>query len=334
MRRILAITLLLFAGIALNAQNYPSDWVRYTSDGYFHDIESGQNKQDALDLARSNLARQIQVRVQEASRIDKEAINGRTNILYSSQKNFSTDVDMNLSESKSHFDQTSGKHFVIVYINKVEACNYYENDVKMFVSKVNNAIAIADNYINTGFKSKAKEELQNALKMFDDVAKSFFWLNIFGMEEYQMQHYLDKVNQLEQTVKAKIAELEYGTTYCVVCNADCFGRNYPKLKNEIKGELSALGCNFVDTPDNADYVIYVDASAREYNTMNNAGGSAYFSYVDAAVAVDKKATGQRIFEDEISVKGSHTISYNEAARDGYKQISKEISKLLKENIKL
>lgn len=177
-------------------------------------------------------------------------------------------------------------------------------------------------------------DVQKALVLFDDAGKQFFWLNVFGLEDNLIQQYLNKVHSKEQIVKSKLADLEYGTTYCVVCNADNFGKRYPKLQNEIKGELSASGCNFVDDPNQADYVIYIDASSREYNQVSNPGGNAYFSYVDASIAIDKKATGQRIFEDEISVKGSHTLSYDEAGRDGFKKISKEISEMFKENIKL
>lgn len=333
MKRFLAIAL-LFAGCLAKAQNYPSEWVKYTSDGYFHDIESAQYKQDALDLARTNLAKQIQVKVQEQSKIDKQAINGKTDIHYYSQKSFSTEVDMDLAQTLSSYNDDFGKYYVIVYINKEEACNYYANQIKMLINNIGSHIAIADNYINTGFKSKAKEELQKTQPLFDEAGKPFFWLNVFGLDESKIQQYLNKVNNSEQTVKSKLAELEYGTTYCVVCNADNFGKVYPKLQNEIKGELSASGCNFVDDPNQADYVIYIDASSREYNKVSNAGGDAYFTYVDAAVSIDKKATKQRIFEDEISVKGSHTLSYDEAGRDGYKKISKEISNMLKENIKL
>lgn len=334
MKRFFAIAILLFAGIATMAQNYPSEWAKYTSDEYFHDIESAQYKQDALDLARSNLAKQIQVRVKEVSQIDKQVLNGRSSVYYNSQKDLSTDVDMDLAQTLSHYNNDLGKYYVIAYINKEEACNYYENEIKMLISNIGSHIAIADNYISTGFNTKAKEELQNTLALFNQKDKPLFWLNVFGLDEYKIQQYLNKINSNEQIVKSKLADLEYGTTYCVVCDADNFGKVYPKLKNEIKGELSASGCNFVDDPNQADYVIYIDASSREYNQVSNPGGNAYFTYVDASIAIDKKATGQRIFEDEISVKGSHTLSYDEAGRDGFKKISKEISKMLKENIKL
>ena len=329
MKRFFATLLFLAAGMTAMAQNYPSDWVKYTTDGYFHDIESADNNQSALDQARSNLARQIQVKVAEVSRMDKQAVNGKTSILYQSTKQFSTDLDMALSETRSHYNSAQGKYYAIAFINKAKACDFYENEVKMLISNTSSAIKTAENYINTGFKSKAKTELQKALQMFDDAAKPFFWLNVFGFDTYQLQQYLDRLNNTLQSVKQKLADLEYGTTYCVVCDADLFGQRYVKLKNEVKGELSASGCNFIDDQNAADYVIHITASARKYNEFQGA----YFTYVDAAIAIDKKATNQRIFEDEISVKGAHTLNYNEAARDGYKKITKEISKTLKENIK-
>ena len=343
MKRFLAIASLFFVFITLNAQNYPLEWKQYTSDGYFYAVESSLNEQkipeerfrnDLLDIARTNLAKQIEVKVNEVSQMSKDVVNGNANIYYSSQRNLSTNVDLRFAESKRHIDLVTGKQYVIVYINKAEACRYYEKDLKMLMSRIDNQIVIADNYVGTGFKSKAKTELQKTLTMFGEADEMFFWLNVFGMSDYQIQQYLEQLHDKEQTVKSILADLEYGTTYCIVCTADNFGKPYPKLKNEIKGDLSASGCSFVDEPDSADYVIYIDASAREYNIMTNAGGTAYFTFIDAAIAIDKVATNQRIYEDEISVKGSHTLSYDEAGRDGYKKVRKEISKMLKENIEL
>ncbi|MBQ8157395.1 MAG: hypothetical protein IJ081_00030 [Prevotella sp.] len=330
MKRPFLAALLLLAGVVALAQNYPSEWRQFTSDGYFHDIESGTNKQSALDLARTNLAHQIQMKVKEVSQMDKQAVNGRSSILYRSSKSFSTDVDMSLVETKSFYNDEQSKYYVLVYIDKAASSIYYENEVKMLISKADNTLTIADNYISTGFKQKAKVELQKALQLFDSAGKPFFWLNVFGFNEYKIQNFLKQVNEKEQTIKQKLSDLEYGTTYCVVCEADLFGRRYVKLGNEVKGELAASGCNFVDNPTTADIVIRIQASARKYNDYQGA----YFTYIDAAVTIDKTATGQRIFEDEISTKGTHTLSYDEAARDGYKQIKKDIVKHLKENIKL
>lgn len=343
MKKLVTVALNLFIALSIKAQNYPSEWHAYTSDGYFHAVESGVNDQklpeerfrdDLLNLARTNLAKQIEVKIDEVSQMSKDVVNGNANIHYESQRTSYTDVDMKFAESKSHADIVSGKQYVIVYINKVNACRYYENEAKLLIGEIDNKLKIAENYSNTGFKSKAKNELDNALVSFDDAAEIFFWLNVYGMPDYQMEQYRNRLNQQEQTVKQNIADLEYGTTYCVVCNADNFGRKYDKLTNEIKSDLSESGCNFVDNPNTADFVIYIDASSREYNIYVKENYTAYFSYVDATIAIDKIATNQRIYEGEVSVKGSHTLNYDEAGSDGYKKIRKEITKMLKENIKL
>lgn len=330
MKRPFAMALLLLAGVAAMAQNYPSEWIKYTSDVYFHVIESAPTKQNALDLANKNLARQIQVKVEDVSQMDKRAVNGHSRISYCSSTSLSTNLDMKLVETKSYYSETSGLYYVLAYIDKDVSCSNYEKEVKMLISRLDNAIVISDNYTNSGFKQKAKAELQKALQLFEDAGKLFFWLNVFGLDEYRIQNYLNQVNEREQNIKQKLSGIEYGTTYCVVCEADLFGKKYAKLGNEVKGDLSGSGCNFIDNPSDADIVIYIRASARKYNVFQGA----YFTYVDAAVNIDKNATGQRIFEDEISVKGAHTLSYDEAARDGYKQIRKDIVKLLKEIIKL
>lgn len=330
MKRLFALSLLLVTGAVALAQGYPQEWRRYMSDAFYHDVESAQAKQAAVDRARTNLARQVQVRVSEVSRMDKQSVNGRSSITYNSAQSLSTDVDMDLAESRVHYNEAEERYYAIVFIDKAAACTYYENEVQMLISNLDNSIAVAAGYQESGFKQKAKAELEKALPLFDRVGKPFFWLNVFGFDETRLHAYLDKVHVREQTVRQQLVDLEYGTTYCVVCVADLFGKRYVKLANELKGELAKAGCNFVDDPSAADIIIRVNASARKYNEFQ----SAYFTYVDAAVSVDKTATGQRIFEDETSVKGSHTLSYDEAARDGYKQISKEITKLLKENIKL
>lgn len=330
MKKSFGVVLLLLMGVVSLAQKYPSEWRQFTSDGYFHDIESGTSKQSALDLARTNLAHQIQIKVKEVSQMDKQAINGRSNIIYRSSKTFSTDLDMSLTETKTHYNEAQGKYYVLAYIDKAASATYYENEVKMLISKADNSLTIADNYVSNGFKHKAKDELQKVSQLIDNAGRPFFWLNVFGLNEYRIQSLLKQIQTREQAVKQKISELEYGTTYCVVCEADLFGKRYVKLENEVKGELAASGCNFVDAPTTAEIIIRIQASARKYNEFQGA----YFTYIDAAVTIDKTATGQRIFEDELSTKGAHTQGYNEAARDGYKQIKKDIVKLLKENIKL
>lgn len=341
MKRII-LAFLLLVGFSTKAQ-YPLEWSKYTNEGYFFDIERGINSEqmdetrfrnDLLNLARSNLSRQIQVRVEEVSQLDKTSNNGITDIQYASSIRFTTDLELRFAKNDSYTDIVTGEVFVIAYINKQEACLFYEKEIQMLLSKVDNALQVAANFEQQGFKMKAKSELEQALSEINSAEDTFFWLNIFGMPEQQLQYYVNQTNGKIQSMKSKLAELEHSVTYCIVCVADIFGQSYAKLANEVKGGLSSSGCSFTDDSAAADYVIRINASAREYNRANIGGSTAYFAYVDAAVAVEKTATRQLIFEDEISVKGSHTLGFEQAAREAYKNTSQSIVKLLQENIEL
>lgn len=343
MKRSIALALLVLVSLSTKAQNYPLEWSEYTNEGYFFDIESSSHNQqndkaksrnNLLDLARANLAKQIQVKVEETNQLDKTANNGETDIRYSSSRRFTTNLDLKLARTECYTDIVSGKVFAIAYINKQEACQYYENEFQMLLSKVDNAFQIAENYVQQGFKPKAKNELQRALSELDSAEETFFWFNIFGMSEPQLQQHVGQVHQAEQSLKAKIAELRHSTTYCIVCTANLFDEPFPYLENEVKGELSASGCTFTDDPSAADYVIRIEASVRDHNKTNIAGTTVYIAYVDAVLSIEKNLTEQVIFEDEISEKGSHTLGFDEAAREGYKTIIKKINKLLKENLEL
>lgn len=143
---------------------------------------------------------------------------------------------------------------------------------------------------------------------------------------------MDDVNKLKDRYRALNAELKNGIAIFLDCKADLFGSNFPAFKGEIQGALSPFGCSFVNSPEEADWIIIVITTTREYNTTTYGNLKTYFVYVDANIAIDKGRTHQRIYENKISEKGNHTLSNEQAARDGYKKISPKISAIIKEHI--
>ncbi len=326
----------------VNAQEYPTDWVLYTSGGYMYDIETDYNtknqsetdfKNYLLNIARTNLAKQIQIKVEDVANLAKNSQNGITTINYSTNTSFSTNVELKLVETRTTYDANSKIGSAIAYIDKVRALNYYRNELLLLYNKLDNAVVLANNYIEAGFKSKAKDELENSTKLFTLVEEPIFWMNMFGCSQHEQKEMLDTFSSKEQNIKQMLSELQHSLTIYLQCNADMFGNKYVALQGELKGELSKLGCSFVNAPDAADYIVEVNASAREYNIYQMGNISTYHVYVDANYSITKAATMQRIYEDEISVKGSHTHNYGQAARAAYKDISKELAPILKEQIK-
>lgn len=331
----------IWSFLSVNAQECPPEWVKYTYGGYFYDIQSDNNtrrfleadfKNYLLNNARASLAKQIKMNVHDAAEMNKTAIDGRTSIIYSSNTTFSTDLNMKLVETKSIYYPSTGEGYAIAYIDKDAAKNYYTNELTLIKNKITNTIELADSYIESGFKKKAELELNKSLKLFNAVDEPLFWLNIFGAGQPEINDWQRSFNQAEQNVKRQLADLKHATVIYLSCNADLFGKSYPTLQNGLKGKLAAKGCSFTDSPDNADWVITVNCSAREYSNVKAGNSNAYFTYIDAAISIDKTMSSQRIYEDEISVKGSHTFGYQEAAKAGYKDIVTELSEIINKNI--
>ncbi len=342
MKKSLCILLFMAWTFCVVAQQYPPEWVQYTHSGYMCDIQSDINtrnlsetefKNFLLDIARTNLAKQVSISVNDKATLITRAVDGHTSTVYNSSTTFSTDVDMSLVETRTRYDDSSKQGYAIAFINKSEACRYYRGELQTIINAIENSITIANNYVGLGFNERARNTLVEAERLFGRVDNPIFWLNIFNMPDYELQQFLTQINRLEQTIKQKIAELQHATTIYLSCSADIFGQNHPMFQNELKGIVSAEGCNFTDDRPSADFVINVRVVSREGNSATFNGMTSYFAYIDAVISIDKRVTGQRIYENEISVKGGHTRDYTEAARAGYRDLKKQLGSIIIKNIK-
>lgn len=342
MKKGLLFSLLICFSFGAFAQSYPPEWVKYTSGGYLADIQSDRNtrnlsdtdfKNYLLNLARTNLAKQVRMHIEEVADMKKIAVDGRTSIVYSSDTRFSTDLDLKLVETKTSYDSRSEEYYAIAYIDKEAARNYYRNASMLSANKIGNSIELARSYIAAGFKTKARQELEKTSEFFVPVDESLFWMNIFGTSQDELTAWQGRFNVAEQNIKRMLANLKHGTVIYLSCTADIFSKAYPTLQNELKGILAADGCSFTDSPVDADWAITVTCTAREYSNVKVGNSSSYFSYVDAHIVIDKVVTSQRIYEDEVSAKGGHTFGYAEAAKMAYKEIKQTVGGIIQKNIR-
>lgn len=340
-RGLFTVLLLLLSGFVAAQPSYPIEWNAYTQAGYLSDVQCDVNRRGwseseflnyLTDQARTNLAKQVQVRVQEHATMNKQAINGRTDITYRRQTNFSTDVELKLVETRSRYNAAEGTGAAIAYIDKGAARRYYLNTIEIALNKVENALTIAQNYTNTGFKTRAQEELQLAQPELDKADDALLWLSFFDYPQAELTPLMSRSNTLEQTIKQRIADLQHAAVVYLNCKADLFGSSYP-LQNELKGVIAADGCSFTTDPQKADWVINVVVTSRQSHTAAIGTMTSYFAYLDAELTIDKRITSQRIYEDALSVKGGHPRGYNEAARAGFKELKTKLGTIIRTNIK-
>lgn len=337
MKRVVFVLLLCSMFFMVIGQEVPPEWVKYTYGGYFYDIQHDKNvrhlsetafKQYLLDVARANLAKTVQTRVTEEAIMHKQAVDGQTHVVYSATSRFSTDVDLRFVETAFTYNSQTQEGKALAFINKSTACQYYRNEALMALGKIENAIEVAENYVRNGFPARARAELEGVAVDMEKTDITFFWLSFFGLPKQEMEDLLAQRNRLERQVKQKVSEMIHANRIYLSCAADLYGQPYYKLQNEIKGRLSETGCSWVSDAAQADWVIRVEASARNYNASQIGNITTYFSYVDAQITIDKTVTGQRIFSDEITVKGGHTLNFTEAARAAYKEVSQKIGKVI------
>lgn len=323
------------------AQQYPPEWGLYTSGGYIFDIQSDYNSRNQsetefknylLNIARTNLAKQIRVQVQDFAELNKKSIDGNSTVVYTSKTHFSTDVELKLVETKTYYYPETKQGYAIAYIDKNAACQYYRNAVATILNKADNSLALARGFIGSGFKHRAKVELETLLTDFRTTEEAFFWLGMLGVSYDESEKLQAQYNEKKGLIKQRLADLQYGTSICLVCSTDIFGTSYPTLQNELKGKLAAEGCNFTDDPSRADWVIRVEVSTREYNYLKMNSQSLYFAYADANISIDKVVSSQRICEDGLSAKGGHTMDYKEAARTACKELVEKLGALILQSI--
>ncbi len=324
------------------AQSCPPEWIQYTGRGYFYDIQSDHNhrglpetefKNYLLDIARTNLARQIQTHVTEHASLNKQSIEGHTSVGYASNSQFSTQVNLKLVETNTLYNPSTQEGYAIAYLDKLSGISYYKYELNLCFEKIENSLSIANNYIQSGFKGKAREELEKLNPQFSQAEEALSWLGILGLSAEHATPLLNRTGELKQQVKSRLAELQHSTVICLSCQATLSEKPYPSLQKELKGVLAQEGCSFTTDPTKADWVISITASTREYNSDQAGESSLFFVYADASISIDKQLTTQRIYEDELSTKGGHSLGFTEAGRKAYKNMCNQLSKKILEIIK-
>ncbi len=341
-RKVLSVlTLLVGMASLMSGQHYPPEWVKYTYDNYLYAVEKEVNndrlsetafKDKLLKTAHANLAKQIEIRVVDEASIEKKSIDEMASVRYVSETRYSTDVTLNLVENKTYYDVSTRQGYAIAFIDKNAALRFWLNEFNVSIGKLQNAMAVAEVYVETGFKDRAVAELTKGKELLPEIDEALSWMAIFDVNSLELAELMSRRNILNQSVKQKLSDLEYGVTICVDCSADVFGTQYPSLDGDVKSALAKDGCNFSDDYGSSDWLVKIVGASREHNAMAAGNQTLYFVYVDVLIKIEKKITGQLIYEDMLSVKGSHGAGYGEAARNAYRKITPDVCEIIVNNI--
>ena len=330
------------------------DWYRsdnrsvfYPSNVYFSgyaatELTNGLSLEDALDqvkaAASAEAASTIQVHVQSVQKDFTSSTEHSTAStvmadfyqLFETATVLSTDIEIPGLKVETHHDGKVVAAFA--YVKKRDLQRQLEKQITIGLTRIETQLDNIDELVSNGQKVEARNRAAILYKDFKAVERNQELLLAVDSEADEETLQLKESNALQQRYALLMAALKNGIYIALDCEAELFGEAYPTFANGLKGELSAIGCSFTDKVMEADWIIIIRSKAREYNAATYGQYTTYFTYVDSKIELFKTSSKQTVYEDEVSVKGSHTRSYKEAARDGYKETSKKLSEKIKEEI--
>ncbi len=321
----------------------------YPSGKYFTGFAEGQRlaneRQDVATKriqasARTEAASTIRVHIQNTTDFTglSRTLEKDEKTFYQSIEEFysrtTTSVDMEIPglQIETWQNPSTGTIAAFAWVKKSTLIKQLEKTITVGLTKIETALDQIDQLVANGQKMQARDLALKTMPQFGEVDEAQKMLAAVDEDADEESLQLQQTRTLQHRLTEIIANLKNGINIYLDCKADLFGANYSALKGEIQGALSPMGCTFVRSAAEADWMIVVSATAREYNKSDFGGLSTYFAYVDAKISIKKGTTEQRIYEDAISEKGGHTHNFEQAARDAYKYISPKISKIIKEQI--
>lgn len=257
------------------------------------------------------------------------------NVMNTFTSSTTTTVDMKIPglQIEAWRDPQTGTIYAFAYVKKSTLIRQLEKQITVALTKVEMSLDQVDQLIATGQKLQARSAAEKALPLFAEVDEAQKLLAAVDADATEETLMLNETRQLQQRLMAMVAHLKNALTICIQCDASIFGANYPTLSSTLQGHLSKLGCNFVSDPSVADWVVTIQASAREYSTVLTGNIATYFVYVDATISVRKAVTDQLVYEDMLTEKGGHTHNYHQAAREAYRYLTPKICKAVEEQVK-
>lgn len=252
---------------------------------------------------------------------------------FSSATETSVDIDIPGLQVESWRNPQTGEIVAFAYVKKSTLIRQLEKKITVYLTKIETSLDQIDQLVSNGQKLQARDVATKILTMFAEVDEAQKLLAAVDEDADEESLQLQETRDLQRRLIAFVAQLKNGLNVFVSCYAYMFGQSYNALKGEIEGELSKLGCSFVGRADQSDWAVYIVATAREYNKTTDDADAHYYVYIDAKLTIDNTTTGQRVYEEQLEPeKGGHTFNYEQAAREGYKEISPKICDIIKEQI--
>lgn len=360
MKKNISIKLILFVSLAVAntgwSQNVPNWYnedsrnAHYPENVYYTGIAYGEVSSASTESATIQRAEQ-DARAEALSKILVSVKSKMVSATVSTSLTTDNGVDEQIAEQFSSltnidvaFKDVPGlqcQHYrkgstvmAFAYVKRTDLIRYYDRKITSSLTKIETILDNADELVRNGEKIKARSTAQTAVQHVAELENAQrILLAVSNDADIQSSN----AAALTKRLVALLSKLKNSTAIYLDCKAYAQNKPYQLFTNNLKGVLSKLGCNFVKSRDQADWVISIETDVVRENQVSGA----YFVWIDGAVAIRNNATSQVIFNEQVSsisespdgIKGGHTAGYAQASANAYKEVAKIVGNKISEIIK-
>jgi len=342
----------LFTFLLLNSVVYSQNEPHWTKDtwrasqypsntfltGYSVDIKSDEEKLSAAterlkDLARANLSKNVITEINSVSQSYAQSVeyeeNEKLKKIFENTVKAETDAIINGLSVKSFYNEKNNYLYAFAFARRDDVTRYYKAKISNNIQQIESIMQSADVFAGKSEKRNAEIEYEKCIPLFAEITYAQGLLQAVDRNAGDSTGLsMTKSLNLHSELVHKISEVQ-STYIFMTCASQLFDEKTAKLEKRLKAVLAEHGCVFTADTIKADFLISVDASAREFNYTFNT----YFSYVDANVNIKKAYNFDEVYQDEISQKGGSTKSYIYAAEEAYDNIIDELANKMMNMIK-
>ena len=227
----------------------------------------------------------------------------------------------NLSVESWH-DTKSHAVYAFAWIKKSDLVRALKKQIISNLTRAEMAIEEAEGLLAEGEKGAARKAVAKAIELLEHVEQQQkVVLSVDNSTELEDIAFTES-NALNQRATALQQQLKNAVTVYVGGDVTIFDTNYSTFVNEIKQQISDIGCTFTTNEAEADWVIQLQGTTRKEKTTKIKEYTAYVAMVDVEMEIAKK--GQIIYVGHVNKKGVHTNNIEQAAQVAYSDASKDM----------
>jgi hypothetical protein len=282
-------------------------------------------KKEAQGLLAENIRVSVESTTDAKSRSEQVNYTERLTAIFESAVNTAAKADIVGAKTDSWFDTGENILYAFAWVNKAELSAYYSSQILLYLNKVDGALQTAGELAEKGHKAKARKQCEDVVRHFATVsyAQDLLTAINFHADDDALQQ--SRSEQLRNALVQTLTDLENSIFVYIECTETVEDEEVVYIAGKLPGLLteSDCGCSFIESEEDADYVIKVNAYLAR---CADAVGGTVFCYAGATVSLYNVRT-QKTQKPKIGeAKGGWTgKNYTKAGEEAFDELAKKIA---------